>query len=247
MEKIIERVRKLLELAKSSNVNEAAAAAAAAQKLMVENAITELMIEDCTEPEEEKEEIEKDVLNTDGKATWRGMLAICLCEANGCQCYVHGKALMIVGKPTPASAVRYLFEYIARQIETICHNEGMARGRPGRSWYNNFRLGAVSTIGQRLREAAQQARSGMRQKAYQEDTNGTGTALVKVNSAIVKLDKQAEEVKKWCKVNLRLHPRNTPSSYNHEGREAGKRAGANIDLGGSSHRGLGKGHRALLK
>ena len=47
--KILDRVKKLLALSTSSNVNEAATAAAAAQKLMLENRLTEADVSDLQE------------------------------------------------------------------------------------------------------------------------------------------------------------------------------------------------------
>ena len=82
-EKIIERVRKLLELAHgNTSVSEAANAASAAQTLMSRHAISEAMLgKSSTEPEEQ---IEQDLLHS-GKqnTTWRGGLAMAICAANG--------------------------------------------------------------------------------------------------------------------------------------------------------------------
>jgi hypothetical protein len=246
--KIVDRVRKLLELAKSDNVNEAGNAAKQAQILMARHNIAEATVSALDG--EPQEEIEKDLLHRGDKAyaSWKGTLALAVCEANQCVCYRtgHGGDMNIVGRPSDANTVRYLFSYLVREIDRLCEAEASLRGNPGRTWRNNFRHGAVEAIDRRLREANREARSAARKEASDGDTLGTGAALVRVDSAIAKIDQRLREVEDYAARSLKLRAGKASSSrYNPEGREAGRRAGSQIDLG-NAHAGLGSGERRKL-
>ena len=242
-EKIIDRVRKLLELGRSDNVNESAVAMAAAQKLMERHNISELMLETKAAPDEP---IEDDVLNdSNGQISkWKGTLGVVLCDCNQCVCYRSGGKLRIVGKVNDAATARYLFLYIVREIERLSWREFEARGNPGRTWRNNFCLGASRTVRERLKDAAQQVRAEMRKEAYDSDTLGNGKAIVLVNNAIVKLDQRHKDVVQWTE---RLHLRHISSAktrFDYDGYSAGQRAGKEIDL--TDHKAVGSGSNKSL-
>jgi hypothetical protein len=247
-DKILDRVRKLLELAKSDNVNEAGNAAKQAQILMSRHAITEAMVDVEADDDEAMEEIETGLLHREGRqlATWKGRLGMVMCEVNQCKCYRNGPSLRIIGRPSDATTVRYLFSYVAREIERLCAQEADLRGNPGRTWRNNFRLGATEEVNRRLREAHKEARAAMKQEAQDGDTLGNGVALVRVNSALAKLDARQEAAEDYGKRVLKLRKGSgSHSRYDSDGRAAGKRAGASIDLGGA-RAGLGSGERRKL-
>ena len=249
-EKILDRVRKLLELAKSDNVNEAANAAAQAQTLMSRHAIDDAMLTTQTADEA----IETDILSAaEGRklATWRWQLASALCYVNQCKGYASGankSEIRIIGRPSDAAKARYIFTHVAGEIERLCKQEGEARGTPGKTWYNNFRIGAAEVVANRLRQAHREAVAAMRKEADASDTLGTGAALVRVNTAIAKLDTIREDVELYGKT--KLHLRSTRSSRhfrnNSDGREAGRRAGAGIGLSPATGGTLGSGSRARL-
>jgi hypothetical protein len=245
--KIIERVRKLLELANNNtNVHEAANAAAQAQVLMSRFEIGEAML--GAETDTIEEQIEADVLYAGGNkaSTWRGQLAVPLCEVNSCGVYRSGGDLRIFGRPSDASKVRYLFAYVAREIERLCKEAAAERGAPGRTWCNSFKLGASSEIGRRLREADREARAAMKREADAGDSLGTGTALVLVNTALAKVDARRASVVQWGKVKLHLRAGGVAHSRTDYGaREAGKRAASSINLSGA-RASLGSGSRKSL-
>lgn len=245
-EKILDRVRKLLELAKSDNIYEAASAAAQAQALMSRHAIEQAMLSTVTA----EEEIEQDVLDAGSGATlatWRGALARAICEANGCTCLRSGAQLLVIGRPSDASKVRYLHRYVEREIERLCKLALDERGNPGRTWANNFKLGAVSAARDALVAVTAAARAAARREADASDTLGSGAALVRVNSALAKLDAHRGNVEAYMRrryPNIRAVKRTARTDVG--AREAGRRAGASIDLGGSSKGSLGSGSRAAL-
>lgn len=241
-EKILDRVRKLLELSKNNdNVSEAAAAAGQAQKLMSEYAITEAMLEDV----ETTEVVVNEMFygeDTSKIASWKSALAMELSQANQCDIYMDmegGKRfLRIIGKSSKAHTVRYLFVYVVREIERLCAEAAALRGSPGRTWHNNFKLGAAEEVGKRVKAAAEEQKKRMKREAYEGDEMGSGTALVRVNAALARIDAEAAEVEGKMKA-LGLTTYTSNSRVNREGLEAGRRAGANINL--NSGPGLGSG------
>lgn len=230
-EKILDRVRKLLELSQSDlNVHEASAAAAAAQMLMSRHAIDTAMLSTDTA----EEQVETDILSAvEGTqcATWRSSLAVAVCEVNNAKSYRTGPTLKIIGRPTDAAKARYIFAHVAQQLEQICRAESAERGSPGRTWSNNFKLGAAIEVARRLRAAHAQVIADMKHEANAGDTMGTGAALVLVRGGLAKLEKVKADVDLYgrIKLNLRAGTR-VKSRYSRDGRDAGTRAGASIDL-----------------
>ena len=229
-EKITARIRDLLRLSKSDNVNEAGNAAAQAQALMTKHSITEAMVEGA---DTDAERVEVGLLHThDGRnmPTWKRTLSRVMCEVNQCHAYKFGSELRVIGRPTDANTVRYLFSYVSREVDRLADQEANLRGGPGRTWKNNFRIGAVQEVNRRLREAYQGARVQMRQDADRNDTLGTGSALVRVDGALATLDRRRADALQYGREKLRLRMVHRGSRGNRDGREAGKRAGASIDL-----------------
>lgn len=240
-EKIVDKVKKLLRLAESADVNEAATAAAAAQRLMENHRIDQAMIDldgdegDGVE-DEEIENLHDDPLEASGRlGRWKSQLAMAIASINGCRIYLgrgykDGTAqttLCIVGRPSDVASVRYLFAYLSGEIERLCKLQGRGLGR---TWANSFRMGAVHTVRKRLREAQQKARQEARAKLKGKGT----TALVKLDKALARVDERAKEVEAWMKKNMRLSSARSSASRRDWGAyAAGKRAGDSIDLGGS--------------
>lgn len=245
-EKILDRVRKLLELAGSSNANEAANAMGQAQKLMARHGLEQAMLgADEREPDGE---IADDLLHTDGRGSWRWLLAEQVALSNQCRAHGDNGTLRVVGKPAGRDATRYLYSYAAAEIDRLCKLALSERGNPGRTWANNFRHGAVLAIRERLREAMKLARTEMRREADLQDTMGTGVALMRVNSAIAKLEAESDATRAWERANLRLvssggggGSRSDPAA-----RAEGYRAGKSIELGGK-RAGLTSGTRKALR
>jgi hypothetical protein len=245
-DKIIDRVRKLLELSKSANVHEAANAAAAAQELMTRFEISSSVLSQTTANDEDDEPIETGLMHaTDGSQlpTWKGQLAVCVAEVNQCKAWRSGPSLHVIGRPSDASKVRTLFINVACEIERLAGEGARERGNPGRTWVNNFRLGAVGAVSKRLREGRQKAVDGMRSEAATLD--GGGIALVRVNHAISKLNERSLAVQQYAEKNLNLRARSsTRTTYDSDARRAGERAGGSIDLSNKAR--LGSGERKML-
>jgi hypothetical protein len=159
-EKIVDRIRKLLALAESANVNEAAAAMSQAQRLMTEHQISEADLE------EPGIEIGQEILFDDGKTrvpNWRKRLALDIAQANTCAILMHRDKkrrwrIDIVGAAMNVEVVKFLFAYCCSEIERLAAQESKRLARPGRSWLTSFRFGAAYSIGKRIKASAEAAK-----------------------------------------------------------------------------------------
>lgn len=154
-EKALDRVRKLLALATSPNVHEAAAAAAQAQAL-----ITRHRLEAWLDAEREAE---ADPL-TDGRDAplevarklrrWKVALACALAEVNGCVAYTLDRgadeAIALVGRSRDRAAVETLWAWAVKRVEWLSATHGEGKSR---RWHEAFRVGAVDVLARRLAEA----------------------------------------------------------------------------------------------
>ena len=240
--KILARVKKLLTLAEGgANVNESAAALAAAQRLMTEHAIEQAMLDTASDNPEGEEQVvsfnDPDDALTKGRkyVAWKGRLAMALCEANGCHVWKHGGYLQLVGRPTEVATVRYLFAFCEREITRLVAAQGRGHGR---TWYNNYRIGCVEAIHSALLIERNLLQAQLREGA-------TGMSLVVVNDAIAKVDRRSLDAARFAKKKHGLRQgRSSKSRYNSNARERGRRDGATINLGAG--KGLGSGSRNQL-
>jgi hypothetical protein len=115
---IIEKVQKLLALSKSCNANEAAAAAAVANRLIDQYRLSEADLDADVEGELEPIEEDSDYLYQSGKITaWKQTLVSILVKHYGCAywndaTYASGRKVTrykLVGKRSDVGIVRYMF------------------------------------------------------------------------------------------------------------------------------------------
>ncbi|MDP2696085.1 MAG: DUF2786 domain-containing protein [bacterium] len=219
MQQILSKVKDLLALAAdNSNIHESASAYKAAQKLLTKHKLTTAnLMQDASE----------NVIITGDKflysgtrmITWRGILASGVCKANGAACYwqrcrINGQPvqrLVIIGSQCDIDVVTCLYSAIVNQIEMLCSIALRGTGG-GKTFSNNFKLGATNTVNGRLLEAQQEVES-----EYQ----GTA-ALILVN--------QNKEALTKAMANLNLRNKTTSLRFNSQGYAAGVAAGRNINL-----------------
>lgn len=253
-DKVIDKIKKLLRLAESADVNEAANAAAQAQRLMEQHRIDQAMIsvdedaEDASVDDEDIKEFSDQPLAASGRlAQWKSSLGVAIASINGCRCVLskewsdgHRKfrtTLCLVGHPSDVVTVRYLFSYLVGEIERLCKERNHGRGR---TWANSFRIGAVHTVRKRLQEAKEQARLDARKKL-----KGNTKALARISKALERVDARAGAVDLWMKENLETRAgRSRASNRDWDAYREGKRAGQTIDLSGP---GSGKAGAKALK
>lgn len=243
----LRQIQKLLSLSKNNDsLHEAAAAFKTAQRLMEKYRISEAMLESLDV--EAEEEIEKDILHSaNGRrlAWWKRTLSSALATVNGCKIYTWKEKdkslIMIVGEPSDAATVRYMYNYIANEIDRLTKAAAKERGSPGKTWCNSFRIGAVDEVSKRLHEAREEARD-----EAEKEAEGNSTALVRVASAIAKIDKKTVDAKKWMYGNVKgLRKQTTRRCIDKDAKKVGQRAGSkiNISSGGTA---IGKGTRGYL-
>lgn len=162
--RIRERVEKLLALATSSNVHEAAAAAERAQRLIAEHRLEAWVAETETDPitDARDEPLEQ----AKRLRRWKSVLASTLAQANGCVAYTLDlggeKAIVLVGRARDREAVRSLWDWLVKRIEWLSASHGSGQSK---KWHEAFRIGAAATIAERLAQASHQAYAAVETQA----------------------------------------------------------------------------------
>lgn len=233
MTPIIDRIRKLLALAQSDNVNESAAAAGAAQRLMTEHQISMDAVE-----KEVVEQVTQDAepLEENVRQIWKRRLAHVLCGCNGCGSVITGDRsfgkngkLMIYGRKSRVDTVRYLYAWLVREVERLAqaHNRG-----GGITWLNSFRSGCVDTVVEKIRAATADTMKGYLLGASE---SARSSALV-----VVERDRAAIEA---FKRKMGYVATSSAQRTDMNARAEGQRAARSINFG--SGPGLGGGPRRL--
>lgn len=253
----LRQAAKLLKLAEHANTSpeEAAVAASKAQEIMTRFKIEHIVAQESQvtpEPEEEIEDFAKKgahLYNDGGQKVsgWLNRLAVVLSKANQCKVYTSwtppklgrraSATIEIIGRPSDAETVRYMFGYLSNEVErlTKIHGKGC-----GRTWCNNFRLGIVDAVSERLKAQRKTTEEELRKQAEA----GSTMALVKVDNALAVLDRRLQEAEDFAEETLNLRKTYSRATFDPSAREAGRNAGKNISLGGAKG-GLGSGRKAL--
>lgn len=212
-ERLLERVRKLLALATSPNVHEAALAAARAQELIDRHRLQRLL--DAEQEAEEAIEAarEEPLMEARRIRKWRSVLAAALAELNGCIAYTDQrgklKRIVLVGTAEDRAATVAMWDGLVKRIEWLSATHLDGEGQDKR-WHDAFRVGAVATITQRLREQQQASTAALET-----------TALAVVQQGLAR---RRERVRSFAEAKLNLKPGRgvtvDPTAYA-EGRAAG--------------------------
>lgn len=222
IQQVISKINKLLNLSKSSNVNEAAAAAAAADRLMQNYRISTLELS-LSNKEEEAIVLIEEYLHTSGRLVlWKNVLASILCDHYGCAYFIQTvpnnkdgtrsttKALRVFGCQSDFDIVKYMYGYLTTEIERLTKLEASGKGAV---FSQSYSLGAVQGIKDQLKKSIDKMR--------QENTS----------SAMVLLSSRAE--KSTAMMNSKLNLKKAPTSkqhYNSDGYNTGRERGQNIQL-----------------
>lgn len=225
----------LLRKAECDNPHEAAAFAAKAQEILdrydIEAASLDLEHKEHDPINDEPIEdfYRKGSPLDTGKrlAAWKGRLAMTIARYNACKVYRSGGNLALIGRASDAETVRYLYAFLTKETDRLCNRDGRGMGTV---WRNNFRIGVVEAVSETFKAQRELVRKRVRREA--EDKGGN--ALVLVNNAIAKVDNRRAEVARWTRENIRLvSGRGGSARYSNSGRSAGRKAGAEINVGGS--------------
>lgn len=225
----LQKVAKLLRLAQSDNPHEAALAASRAQEIMDRFKLTGADIQIDGQPAAPSEPVEHfshDPLDADGSARWKGQLGVVIAKQNQCKLYANRGTLCLIGRASDVQTVRYLYGWMVREIERLAARD--CRGC-GRTYWNNYRLGAVETVCKRLRESALDTVAAVKAEAV-----GNARALVLVQKSLAVIETQAAEVESYGKRVLHLRARSASRTNFHSGaREAGRKAGGEVRMNGA--------------
>ncbi|MCO4771428.1 MAG: DUF2786 domain-containing protein [Deltaproteobacteria bacterium] len=147
----LDKVRKLLALARSTNVHEAAAATARAQELIERYRLESIL---GAESDAAADPVTEEVLEAARRQRrWKTVLAARLARANCCVAFVRKvgreRHIVLAGRAEDRAAVRSLWEWLVPQLEWLSATHGAGQDK---RWHDDFRIGAVETIAARLAE-----------------------------------------------------------------------------------------------
>lgn len=200
--KVLDRIKKLLSLASNASINEKEALVAntEAQKL-----ITRHQIDEAELNSKNKYDIELIYARIDTKnksdILWKNRLVSYLAEVNNCQFIVSKQdreetlssiltdtdsdnkyrctVYTIFGSKNNVELIQILFDLISNQIEYLAKNKFSGKGK---SESNSYKLGVVTTVGQRLRETKQNIIDEF--VSEQRIIGNTSTALVYIQKEV---------------------------------------------------------------
>lgn len=251
---IIDRIRKLLELSKSTNEHEAANAAARAAELMRKHEIDQAVLAATAPGETPPEEIITDGIgDKEGKSTsWRVLIGQGVAAATGCRQWSDGGRMQAMGTRSAVGTWNYLCQYLAREVDRLA-DAGWAAypfsalpgaGRNTRAWKNAFRVGAAQVIRTRLIEQARSSAASRR-----ADVTAAAAAVIDPSTglppnstqALAIIDRDAARVTAEYEAMAkreRFVTRKIGRVSSSGGYAAGRDAGATVNLGAGGGRGL---------
>lgn len=229
---IVDRVQKLLALSKSDNPNEAAAAAAAANKLIDQYRLSEADLEIQGQAEEPLEEDEGYIYESGKITRWKSNLVMELVSHYGLYVWndnywPKGRQVSryrLVGRKSDITIAKYMFSWLVLECQRLA--DLYAKGQ-GRVYVASYCSGFVNGVTEQL-------------KASRKEVQAEASA-----GALVKINERSELAKLFAKS---LHNNLvTRKSYSHgqtdrEAFASGQVSGRNIHLGQS----LGAGGAKLL-
>jgi hypothetical protein len=154
IDRIVERIKKLLALSSSQNPHEAALAAAKAQELLFRHNLSLAMVEAALEGGSSA--YVSDRFDSGGWMHWRRRLLAAVARNNFCRgvSYQQTRDVGIVGEPHNVTVVKHLYAFLVREVMRLAdlgakEQHGLDE-EESRAWKRSFYLGAVRTIAQRL-------------------------------------------------------------------------------------------------
>ncbi len=228
----LQKAAKLLRLSKSDNPNEAALAASRAQEIIDRYRIeTEMLGYAVNGQQPEANEPIKDfhddpLERLKRKSTWKARLAQHIANHNCCKMYNGWYGPSVIGRPSDVATVRYLYVWLVQEVDRLADRDCKGNGH---SWANNYRLGVVDTIGNRLYEQKKETEKAMRDETALLAVQDQSLALLRINNAIARTEERRQQVNDWTKANVKLvSGRFSYSSYNPSARSAGQAAGREV-------------------
>ncbi len=220
-EEILERVRRLFALAKSSNEHESAAAAAKAQELLHRYNLSQADV-----PVDEKQPYVSEKMRLKDKAPWRGTLMHVLTKANGAMVINLGNGEFdVIGQRHVIEVSVYSYQQMEKRIDWLADlawdiYDGYETD--GRMYKDSFRLGLIKSLKERLDK----------QQVRQRDESASSTALVVQSQA------ELDAAVKSRYANLSYGRAQTAGSL--DGYGAGSKAGSHLNVNPGLYQGVGQ-------
>ncbi len=227
IDNIIARVQKLRALATTSNEHEAANAASAAAKLIDQHQLSEMDLQVSGEKAAEPVEIiETPLFRTGRIMLWQDRLSSAIAEHYGVSIYIKSyplpvdimspqdgrdtdKGLTMVGRPSDAEVVRYMFTWLMPVVVQLTKNNAYGRGM---AYSQNYALGVVEGIRTQLMALRQETKRQVQ------------------SQAMVLLDNRLAVSQAYLKTNLKLRTRKSHLRGNEDAMAQGKKVGEKIQL-----------------
>lgn len=216
---IVDKVKALRRLSEnpSATAAEAASAAARIQELMLKHQLTEEDLSDEEPIGEDSEPLYR------GKSwrRWQSALSTGIAQVNACRC-VKGvaadgaKRIRIVGRPEDRANVRYLFEYVSRELNRLCrkHMASVGRMRP-RNEAESYRIGFVEAVVARIKAMREEVVAAARAEGNER--------------GIIRLDQRMAEIEAWTQARFTIG-KPTRITLSAGAWHAGHRDGEKLDI-----------------
>lgn len=156
---VIQKVRKLMALAQSSNEHEAALAAAKAQTLMLEHKLSEGDLDSAVLKSKDPitEAFTTESIGKFAYMQWKGALMYGIAKLNNCAALLcDSKRLKIIGRTSDRQVVEYLSCYLIREVERLAFESYARAGFCDKTkrwtWTQSFGSGSIPVILKRMRD-----------------------------------------------------------------------------------------------
>jgi hypothetical protein len=233
--KVIEKVKSLLAMSRgSANANEAATAAAMANKIIDQYRLSECDLEGTEEGHSEPIEEDSDYIYQSGKVTqWKRLLVSVLARHYGCSHWNHtdysgGRKVSryrLVGRKSDIGLVHYMFSWLSTECIRLSQLE--AKGM-GRVFVASYCEGFVNGVAQQLKASRTEAKA-----------EASSSSIVKIDARF----QDAETALYKLHNNLRVVKTASQARHNSMAFDAGQVRGKNVHLGAS----ISAGNTRMLK
>lgn len=176
------------------------------------------------------------------RETWTRTLANVLATHNQTRTFYTTHAdrsisIKIIGRGSDVQVVRYLYSFFKRQIEQLA-DEGCSGNST--AYRGQFCMGVIDTLWRKLLAERKQTIEAKKTEHAQNSM-----ALIRVNQAVVRLEKRSQAVEKFMEENLNLRKgRGFNPKTETGGRGAGRLAGEKLRMTGAKGA-VGAGHKQL--
>lgn len=153
---VIEKVRKLLDLAANSKLGDAENASLLAQKLMIQHNLTSVDIKEKS-PQDPNLITHKTVMENISKndKQWKAILLHVITQNFLCKSLTTSTGYILIGPEGNTTVARELYEWLISALTDIGRKEYQSHKEKGglygkKTWSNSFYLGAINSIRSKL-------------------------------------------------------------------------------------------------